>query len=157
MTHASNSSLPVYNIINAVKSPEMRREMVQDGRAIGNRTDVTPKSWNPWPMSEWAMADQAEINGACLLLLAPALWGPVPNGIAHTHTLVAVHTASAALCLARAFPAALYGPLVPVYPPGPPHPRSGLSQATTSPSWFFCPARTEPVVPLLSQTQLHCT
>lgn len=44
------------------------------------------------------MADQAEINGACLLLLAPALWGPVPNGIAHTRALVAVHTASAASC-----------------------------------------------------------
>lgn len=98
------------------------------------------------------MADQAEINGACLLLLAPALWGPVPNGIAQTlpRLLPCAHCIFAVS--ARAFPPALYGPLVPVYPPGPPHPRSGLSQATTSPSWFFCPARTEPVVPLLSQT-----
>lgn len=48
--------------------------MVQDGRrSAEEQTDP-----NPWPISEWTMADQAEINGARSLLLAPALGRPAP-------------------------------------------------------------------------------
>lgn len=58
------------------------------------------------------------------------------------------HTAHCACC--RSSPSRLHCmvhlyPCIPLGPPSPPF--SVLSQATTSPSWFFCPARTEPAVP----------
>lgn len=88
------------------------------------------------------MADQAEINGAACCCWTPRSWG-LPPMASHTS-----YVRSSARCVCSSLPPALYGPCVPVYPPGdPPSSPFCLSQATTSPSWFFCPARTEPVVP----------
>lgn len=86
---------------------------------------------------EWTMADQAEINGL-LLLLAPALAGPSASSWDCVH-LPCVGTVWA-LCTE-----------VPSWPPVP------VTGDNFSFLGFSALSRTETAVPLLSQTQLHCT
>lgn len=112
------------------RKPEMRRGIVQDG----GRSAEDRQTPNPWPISEWTMADQAEINGACLLLLAPALWGRAPNGIAHS---VAVHTRCV---FARALGPHCMGQVYPCIPLAPLTPVLSVTGDNFAFSWFFCPA-----------------
>lgn len=85
--------------------------MVQDGRrSAEEQTDP-----NPWPISEWTMADQAEINGARSLLLAPALGRPAP---------MASHTWCCTLRLLEPSARTVWAMCTRVSPWPPPHPRS---------------------------------
>ena len=63
---------------------------------------------NPWPIFEWTMANQAEINGA-VVAVGPRSWAGPP---------MASHTSYWHAASGLSPVPALYGPCVPVYPPG---------------------------------------
>lgn len=124
----------------AVESPECGEET---SKLVGDRQRTDrPQPRAQYLSGRWPTRRKLMGLLVCCWNLAPAPpRGPSPN----CPKLPQWHRTHSLVCtLLESVLPALYGSLVPVYPPGTPPPRSVLpvclSQATTSPSWFFCPA-----------------